>query len=317
VRKVLPLFVVLLSIGGGCSTREVETRTAITIATGGTGGVYHPLGETLARIYTEQVPGITATAHATVASVFNVQAIQKGAADVAFTQGDVAYFAFRRGTDTEPHPHSRLRGMAVLYVNTVQIVAHRDGGIRQISDFRGKRIGVGAPGSGTEVAARVIIEGHGLQYSDVTESFLTFSETAERMQAGTLDAGFIVASYPAAAVSDAAHTFGIRLIPVTRNAVEQIRSHYPFFKPFVIPRGTYQGQTQDVETIGVDNLLICRDDLPEELVYTMTKALFENLPELAATHSAATLIDAEQGPATPIPLHPGAARYYRERELLK
>lgn len=308
----------LLSIGGGCSTSDIgETRAAMMIATGGTGGVYHPLGETLARIYSEQVPGITATAHATVASVFNVQAIQKGAADVAFTQGDVAYFAFRRGTDSDPRPHSRLRGIAVLYVNTVQIVARRDGGIRQISDFRGKRIGVGAPGSGTEVAARVIIEGHGLQYSDVTESFLTFSETAGRMQDGTLDAGFIVASYPAAAVSDAALAFGVRLIPVTRDAVEQIRSHYPFFKPFVIPKGTYKGQAQDVETIGVDNLLICRDDLPEDLVYYMTKALFENLPQLSATHSAATLIDVEQGPATPIPLHPGAARYYREQELLK
>lgn len=306
-----------LSFAGCSSPGGNQPRTFITIATGGTGGVYYPLGGTLAQIYSAKIPGVVASAQSTVASVFNVQAVETGKADIAFTQGDVAYFAYTRGTDSDPRPHTRLRGMAVLYVNTVQIVARRDGDIRTVADFRGRRIGVGAPGSGTELAARVIVEGYGMEYSDVTPDFLSFSEVAAQMQDRTLDAGVIVASYPVSAITDAAMTVGVRLVPVGRDAVNRIRASYPFFKPVVIPKGTYRDQDTDIETIGVDNLLVCREDLPEELVYEMTRTFFESLTELVGTHVAATLIDPEQGPATPIPLHPGAARYYRERELLQ
>jgi uncharacterized protein len=310
-------FLAAAVVAAACSSDGApEQRTFITIATGGTGGVYYPLGGTLAQVYSDRLPGVIASAQATVASVFNVQAIQQGKADIAFTQGDVAYLAYTRGTDSDPRPHTKLRGMAVLYVNAVQIVARRDGGIRRVPDFRGRRVGVGAPGSGTELAARAIIEGHGLQYADVRPDFLSFSEVAAQMQDRTLDAGFIVASYPVSAITDAAMTVGVRLIPVGSEATARIRASYPFFKPIVIPKGTYRDQDVGIETIGVDNLLVCRDDLPEALAYEMTKVFFESLPELTATHAAARLIDVAQGPATPIPLHPGAARYYREREVL-
>ena len=313
----IPFLLAAVSLFGCGGASSPASRTFITIATGGTGGVYYPLGGALAQVYSAAIPGVNASAQSTVASVFNVQAIQQGKADVAFTQGDVAYFAYTRGTEADPTPHTKLRGMAVLYVNTVQIVVRRDGDIQSVADFSGKRVGVGAPASGTEVAARIVIEGYGLSYTDVRPDFLSFSEVAAQMQDRTLDGGFIVASYPVSAITDASMTVGVRLLSLDRAAVGRIRAEFPFFKPVVIPRGTYRDQEADVETIGVDNLLICREDLPEELVYQLTKAFFDALPELVQTHIAAKSIDVEQGPATPIPLHPGAARYYRERELLQ
>jgi TRAP transporter TAXI family solute receptor len=289
----------------------------ILIATGGPGGAYYPLGVELANIYTELIPGIRASATATVASVFNVHAIQEQRADLGFSQGDVAYVAYKRGTPDDPRPHTRLRAMAVLYVNAVHILATRTSGIRRITDMAGRRVGVGSPGSGTEVAARIIIEGHGLAYADVQPAFLSFNEVATGMGAQSLDAGFIVSSYPVAALQGPEVAGVFRLVPVDRSAVNEIRAQYPFFKPITIPRHTYPGQSAEVETLGVDNLLLCRDDLDEELVYRLTRSLFETLPRLAKTHVSAEMIDVEIGPATPIPLHAGAARYYRERELLQ
>ena len=205
--------------------------------------MYYPLGDGLAEIYNRKIPGLHATAEATVASVFNVEAIQRGDADLAFTQGDVAYVAFKRGTSTSPQPHTKLRGVAVLYLNVVQIVTNRDKHIDSVSDFRGRRIGVGAAASGTEVVARIIIEAHGLKYADVEPEFLSFSEVAEQLEKGSIDAGFVVASYPVAAIADASRIVDIRLIPVAHDVIERIRGEYPFLRPATVPRGTYRHQT--------------------------------------------------------------------------
>ena len=300
--------------GGGSGT---PSRTFITIATGGTGGTYYPLGGALAQIWSTAIPGVNASAQSTVASVFNVQAVEQGKADVAFVQGDVAYFAYTQGTPAVPVPHTKLRAMAVLYTNTVQILARRDSDIHRIEDYRGRRIGVGAPGSGTEAAAKIIIEAHGLKYEDVRADFLSFNEVSAQMQDRTVDGGFISASYPVAAITDVNTSVGVRLISLDAGAVARIRAQYPFLRPAVIPRDVYSGQEQDIQTIGVDNLLICRQDLGEDLAYQLTKTFFDGLPQLIRVHVVAKSIDPEQGPSAPIPLHPGAARYYRERELLR
>lgn len=288
----------------------------LTIATGGTGGVYYPLGGALAQIYTRALPGVNASAQATVASVFNMQAVDQGKVDVAFTQGDVAYLAWAQGTTGRPQPHTNLRGLAVLYVNTVQIVAGAGTDIRSVHDLRGRRVGVGAPGSGTEAAARIIIEAHGLAYSDVRADYLSFAEVAAQLQDRTLDAGFLVASFPVAALTDAATTVGVRLLPVEPDVAARIVERHPFFKPVVVPRGTYRGLDEDLPTLGVDNLLVCRADLADDLVYDLTRVFFESVPELVRTHVAARGVRPEQGPTTPVPLHPGAARYYRDKGLL-
>jgi uncharacterized protein len=313
------LGVLLFAAGGAlsCSSRAAlpEPQT-ITIVTGWTGGAFYPLGAALADAYNQKIPGIRATAQFTMASAFNVQAIQAGTAQVGFSQSDVAYAAFKRGSNASGEPYSRLRSVAVLYVNTVQILVRKSGGIRGLLDLRGRRIGVGGePGSGTETAARTIIESYGLGYKDVQAAFISFAEAGQGIREGRLDAAIMVASYPVSAITDIYDADEVELLPVDDTAVHRIRSRFPFFKSVVIPRGTYRGQEKDVQTIGVDNLLICLDTLPEGLVYDMTRVFFEALPQLARDHVTARMINAEQAPATPIPLHPGAARYYREREL--
>ena len=300
-----------------CRQAPAPTPLTLTIATGATGGVYFPLGDMLARRLSAQIPGVRASALATVASVFNTRAVEEGRVDLAFTQGDVGYLAYATGTSSLPQPHGNLRGIAVLYVNSVQIVTRTDSGIRRLADLRGRRVGVGAAGSGTEIAARVIIEASGLRYDDVVADDLGFAEIAAQLQDRTLDAGFLVASYPVAALTDATATMGLRLVPVEPSVVARIRESYPFFKPVTIPRATYRGQDADVPTVGVDNLLVCRAGLSDDLVHQIARVLMESLPALTGVHVAAGGIDPDQAPATPIPLHPGAARYYRELELVR
>ncbi len=307
----------ILQFQSGC-LRDAPAATTVTILTGGTGGAFFPLGSDLAALYSERLEGVSATAVATVASVFNVQAIQAERGDLAFAQADVAYRAYRRGLNPPDAPYSRLRSMAVLYVNTVQIFARHGSNIRTVGDLRGQRVGVGGePGSGTETAARTVLESYGLGYEDLKPEFLPFADLATRFERGALDAGIIVASFPISALTEINDAAELRLIPVDADAIHRIRSRFPFFKPVVIPRDTYRGQQGDVHTIGVDNLLVCRDSLPEELVYVMTRTFFQALPNLAAHHAAARMIHAAEAPAPPIPLHVGAARYYRERELIQ
>jgi TRAP transporter TAXI family solute receptor len=306
----------LLVAAAACRARPKPAAIqAIVIASGQAGGVFYPLGLALARIYSEGIPGLRASAESTVGSVFNVQQVQLGKADLAFTQSDIAYLSYQQPTDPGHAPYHKLRGVAVLNVNILHILAR--GAVVQVEDLRGRHVGLGATGSGTEVAARIVVEGHGLRYADLKAEFLPFSDVASRLRDGTLDAGFVAASYPAEAIIAATGSPDVHLVPITRDAVRRIRRQYPFLKPMLIPKHTYPGQTTDIETVGVDNLLVCREDMSEELVYQLTKAFFAALPELARVHAAAMLIDSEQALATPIPLHAGAARYYREREILQ
>jgi len=245
----------------------------------------------------------------------NVRRVEEGTAQVAFTQADVAYTAYRRGTEDAPHPFSELRGIAVLWVNTVHIAVPRASRLRAVTDLRGRRVAVGTRGSGTETLARIVLESYGLGYGDVLPDFASFVRTVETMRAGEADAGFVVAGMPADAMADLARDPGVRLLPVPADHVQVMRAQYPFLEPMIVKAGTYANQDDAVETVGVSNLLLCRRDLDEALVYQLTRAFFEALPRLATANPAAALIDPEQAPATPIPLHPGAARYYREREI--
>ncbi len=300
----------------GCSPATAEKPSAnIRIATGGTAGVYYPLGAMLARLYSEKIPGVTASAQITTAAVFNVQAVERGSSEIALAPGDIAYLAHKQGIGIDPHPLPSLRAMAVLFVNAVHIVARHDSGVRNISDLRGRRVGVGSRDSATEVAARIILESYGMSYRDLEARFLSFDEVAAQLESSTLDAGFIVSSYPVAAITDVATSTRVRLLPIDPEQAEAIRLRYPFYKSVTVPSRTYPNQTADVLTIGGDNLLLCRADLPDAIVYELTRVLIESLPELRKI--SAELIDPEEAPATPLALHPGAARYYRQRELLR
>ena len=310
--------VVLPMLAAACMRPEPPPpTTTVTVATFEVGGIYNLLGQALGRIYTSKIQGLSMEVRATPGSVFNVDAIQQGKVDVAFTLGDVAYLAYKRGTEAHPQPHDKLRGIAVLYEGAMQIVAREGSGIRSVKDLRGHRVGVGSVGSGTAIAARMVISAYGLREDDLTLEALSSDRVVAGMRAGEVDAGFVVASYPYPIFHGADTSIGVQLVPIERAIVSRLRSQYPFFRPTVIPAGTYPHQKQDIETIGVDTLLVCRSDLDEELVYRLTKTLFDELPDLTRVHSAAATIHPDKAPATPIPLHQGAARYYREREVLQ
>ena len=302
------------SLAGCAAPPATAPPVPLQIATGGPGGAYYPLGQELARVYAERVAGILPSVE-TGTSGQNVRRVEEGAAQLAFTQADVAYTAYRRGSEETPHPFGELRGIAVLWVNTVHIAVPRGSRLRTVPELRGRRVAVGTRGSGTETLARIVLESYGLAYADVQPDFASFVRTVETMRTGDAEGGFVVAGMPADAMIDLSRAPGVRLLPIPRAHVQSMRAQYPFLEPMIVRAGTYADQPEDVETVGVSNLLLCRRDLDEALVYQLTRTFFEALPRLATAHPAAALIDPEQAPATPIPLHPGAARYYREREI--
>lgn len=293
----------------------------LRIATGSADGIYYALGTELARAYRRRIAGISPTALTTAASGYNVQAIESDQVDLAFALGDVTYLAYTRGTADLPRPHRGVRAIAVLYVNVFHILTRRDSGVTSVADLRGRRVAVGrsVPAGRSDRALNLdaVAEANGIGPNDMAFEWLTFSEIVTRLGDGRIEAGLLSSGYPVQAVALAASTFGVRLLPIDRAAAERVRSRHPFFKRTTIPGGTYAGQPEDITTLGVDNLLLCRDDMSDDLVYRLTRELFEALPAIGRTIVAARLVDADRAATTPIPLHPGAARYYRERELLR
>lgn len=306
---------VLLCIAACSAAPSPSAAVPIAIATGGPGGAFYPIGTALASLYEERLPGVH-TQILTGGSSENVRAVEGGRATIGFTQADVAYVAYRRGTEHDPRPYSTLRGIALLWINTVHGVVPRDSSIRDWRDLAGRRVAVGTRGSGSETLARIVLESYGLPYERITPHFGSFVDTIADMRRGNLDAALIVAGLPAGAVVDLNQQPGIRLLPIPRDHVRTMRALYPFLQPQLVATGTY-ASVPATETLGVSSLLVSRDDLDEDLAYRLTRTLFAVLPELQKVHPAARLIDPEQAPATPIPLHPGAARYYRERQIMQ
>ena len=233
---------------------------------------------------------------------------------MGFAFADVAYTAFAGGLAGSPQPFDRLRAIAVLQLNPLHLVAAPRSGIRHPRDLRGRRVGVGRPGSGTALTASLVMSAFGVDPSSVRIEPLAYNDAAARLAAGTLDALFVAGSDPLESVAIAIRA-GAVLLPLHGPVIEALRHQYPFLRRAVIPARTYGGQHDPVLTIGVDNVLVCSSRLGESLVYDLTRRLFEALPSMAAAQPSLRLMDLEQAPATPIPLHEGAARYYREREI--
>jgi TRAP transporter TAXI family solute receptor len=314
---VLAAVPLLLSLAGCAETPAAQAPTTVTIATGSLAGVYYPLGTSLAKIYSARVPGVRGQAIQTGASPENVNAVEAGTADIAFALGDTAYIAYTEGTRLQAAPHRRLRSIAVLYTNASHFFVAPGSRIRSLSDLTGARVayGVATVVPGRSRSLDLLLLAHGVDPATVTVRAALFADIISGVTDGTIDVGVISAGYPVPAIEAGARA-GLRFLDVDPVAVERVRENHPFFLPLTIPPRTYSAQESPIETVGVDNVLLCRADLDEELVYRLTKAFFEALPDLAATHPSAGLIDADLAPATAIPLHAGAARYYRERELL-
>ncbi|MCB1501319.1 MAG: TAXI family TRAP transporter solute-binding subunit [Bauldia sp.] len=284
----------------------------INILTGGTSGVYYPLGVALSTIYAAEIPEAKTQVQSTKASVENLNLLQQGRGEVAFALGDSVKLGWEGNTEVGfPGKLDKLRAIAAIYPNYVQVVASEDSGIATLTDLKGKSLSVGAPKSGTELNARAILAAAGLTYDDLGRAeYLPFGESVELIKNRQLDATLQSAGLGVASIRDLAASIPIIIVSVPADLVEKIGAPYA---PGVIPAGTYDGQTADVPTAAITNILVTRADLDDETVYRMTKALFENLDEMVAAHAAAKAIDIDSATkGLPIPLHPGAERYYKE-----
>ncbi|MBQ6005564.1 MAG: TAXI family TRAP transporter solute-binding subunit [Selenomonadaceae bacterium] len=276
----LALAVGVAGCGGGGDKEQF-----INIATGGTAGTYYPIGGAIAEVLNKN--GMNASAQSTGASVANINMLKDKQVELAIVQNDITYYAvngeemFKEGGKIE-----NLNGIASLYPETCQFIVREDSGIKSITDLKGKRVAVGAAGSGAEANARQILEAYGITYDDVNEQFLSFAEGSYALKDGTVDAAFVTAGYPTASVQDIASQNKIRLLPVGDEQIKKLSEKYPFYTKTTVPAGTYQGFDQEVQTVSVMAILVANDKIDAALGEKLTKAIFDNLDKIAAAHSA-------------------------------
>ena len=295
------------------SAAALAAPTFINILTGGTSGVYYPIGVALSQIYGDGIEGSKATVQSTKASVENLNLLQAGRGELALALGDAVADAWKGEAEAGfKAPLDKLRAIAAAYSNYIQIVASAESGIKTLADLKGKSISVGAPKSGTELNARAIFKAAGLTYEDINKvEFLPYAESMELMKNHQLDATLQSSGLGMAAYRDLAAMMAVRFIPIPDAVVEKIGS--PAYQPGVIPANTYDGQTEDVPTAAIANIFVSQSRVSDELAYEMTKLMFTNLDRLSAAHAAAKGIKLDKAAKRlPIPLHPGAERYYKE-----
>ena len=299
----------------GCSG---ETKKNYILATGGTSGTYYPFGGAIANVWNTKLENMNVTAQATGASAENLRLINKGEAEFAIVQNDVMDYAYN-GTDLfAGEKLSNIMTIGTMYPEVVQIAVSKASGIKSVADFKGKRISVGAAGSGVEFNAKQIMEGYGLTFDDIKKSNLSFKESADGIQNGTLDGCFITAGVPNAALQELAFTAGLTLIPVDGAAADKICAKYGYYTKTIIPGGTYKGTDEDVGALAIMATLAVSSKLDEQTVYEMTKALFSNLTELGNGHAKGKEVSAKTAiTGVSVPFHPGAIKYYKEIGLMK
>ena len=290
----------------------VFAQEQLSIATGGTGGVYFPMGGGLAEIINGKIDGYSATAEVTGASVENMGLVATGDADLAIALADTVQQGYTGTGRFEGNALPMVRGLASLYANMIQIVALEGSGITTLEDLRGKRVSVGAPGSGTEVNAAAILNANGMTYNDIEEQRLNFNETADALANGDIDAGFWSVGAPTSSILNLATTNSIVMIELSDAEIAAARAADPIFAQTTLDAGIYDG-VGATTVLGVPNVLVVSSEMSDDLAYAITSAMFENIEDLRAVHPAANQTTVEFTlAATPIQLHPGAIRYFEE-----
>ncbi len=312
-----PLLAAVAAAGGILfASAPAPAAEFINVLTGGQAGVYYPLGVAVEKLIAANVKDARPSTQATKASVENLQLIEESKGEIAFTLGDSLQFAWDGNDEAGfPKPLKKLRAIAAIYPNYVQIVASKASGVTSLADLKGKRLSVGAARSGTELNTRAILAAAGMSYKDLGKlEYLPFAESVDLMKNRQLDATLQSAGLGVASIRDLATSLETVVVEVPAAIVAKVGSPY---MPGVIPAKTYQGQDRDVATALIPNYLVTRADLSNDTVYAMTKAIFDNIPALIAAHSAAKEIVLEAAPKSlPIPMHPGAERYFKEKKLM-
>lgn len=305
--------VIVLSVGPVWAQKDVK----LSIATGGTGGVYYPLGGGMASVISKYIKYAEATAEVTSASVDNCLLVGAGKADLALIMADVGWDAYQgKGKFKERLP---VRTVAVLYPNNMHIVTLEGKGIEKVTDLKGKRVSTGSPGSGTEVKALRVLEAYGLDPDkDMKRDKLGAAESAGALKDGKIDAYFWDGGLPTASVTDLGATPGIKIKLIGHeDAIPKMREKYgPLYVKGVMPAKTYPGQDKDVSIAVVWNLLICNAKAKEDVIHDVVKTLFEHQSELINVHKEARHLALEsQKDGSPIPFHAGAIKYFAEKGL--
>lgn len=327
------LFLALVLVLGGCSSQQPAQQQQqqtqqqgqaqapasqgqqMILATGGTAGTYYPLGGAMAQIWNSKL-GYNVTAQATGASVENLKLLDKKEVELALTQNDIAEYAAKGIEAFKDNPLNSARGVATLYPEVIQIIVPADSPIKSIKDLKGHKVSVGAPGSGNEANARQILETFGLTYKDIQPFYLSYAESADQFKDNHIDVIMLTTGAPNAGIQDVAAVKKIRVLGMSDEEIKALQAKYPFFSPFTLKANTYQGQTTDVNTVAVQAILVAHKDLPDDVVYNLTKTLWENQASLAQANAKANYMDPKNPvKAITIPLHPGAVKYYKEQGI--
>jgi len=294
-----------------------QEKINLSIGTGGTGGVYYPLGGGLANVLSKHVPGMAATAEVTGGSVDNLKLIGTGKPYLGFAMSDAALDA-AKGEDKFKGQKVPLRTLAVLYPNRMHVVSVEGTGVSSMKDLKGKRVSTGSPGSATEVMAFRVIEAAGLDKDkDMKRERLGVAESVNALKDKKIDAFFWVGGLPTAAVTDLAATPGvkIKMIDHAETVAPMNKKYGNLYVEDVIPKSTYSGMTADNKQATVMNILVAHENLSEQAAYNIVKAVFENRDELIAVHKEAAnfKLENQKTAATPVPFHPGALKYFKEK----
>ena len=297
----------------GAAPPAPERQPALRLSSGARGGSFHAMGELLVRARRNQKTDGEIENVETAGSVSNLEALQAGTTDCAFSYADVAYEALAGSLPDASRTFDRLRGVAVVQLTPLYFLVSRDSPIRTVSDLRGRTVALRSRESGSLQAAMLVLGAHGLDSTSIQVRSETFLGSFARLEDGSVDALFILTGQPSDPIGKAVESKA-KILPIAGDAIDRLRQQYPFLQPSLIPGGTYAGHATPIRTIGMDSLLLCRSEIEPQRVYEITRTWF-----LAVQSSTDGTMSGVVGPsrasATPIPLHSGAARYYRERQL--
>ena len=307
---------VFLTGCGGSDNANAPKEQFLHMATGNTSGTYYPIGGAISEILNKDIDKMHSSVQSTSGSIANLNLLKDGTVEFAIVQNDIANYALN-GTemfkDENKYKFETLRGLATLYPESCQCVTFESSGINSIADLRGKRVSVGAEGSGVEANARQILAAYGLTYDDIQPQYLSFSAGSKALKDGQIDAAFLTAGAPTAAVQDVAAQAPIRILSIDDEHFKTLSEKYPFYRKITIPKGTYTNLNEDVQTISVMALLVCNDRINDDLGYKITKAIYTHLDDLKAAHSAFSGLNEKQAmEGMTIEINGGAKKFFEE-----
>jgi hypothetical protein len=314
----LGVLIMVLCFSAIVSNQVMAADQRLAIGTASTGGTWYPLGGGLANIINSYIKGYYAAAHPSGASIENIRAISKKQDAIALSMPDAAFYAYNGIEAFANKPVKELRGLMSTYPIDIQFFALADSGIKSINDLKGKKVAVGAPGSGTEAMARYVMNVFGMTYDDIDEQFLSATETAEALKDGNIDAGIVTLGTPAPALIDLAIQRDIVFLDISPEIAQKINKDFPAYFPTTIPAGTYKGQDKPHHTLSWMGIFVVHQDMDENLVYNILKAVFDHKEELGKIHAQFKNISLENAvKGMPIPFHNGAQKFFQEKGMIK